>query len=530
MSRQWWGTGVVLAVGIAAAPVAMAQETARIDAIEAQMRQLQQELVRLRREAEARQSETRAARAEAQASRNEAQAARREAQRSAAAVAAAPAAPAAPAPAAAPASGGLTFPGGRPTFTSADGRFSAFVGARMHFDVGGYIRDERSTPNNRGIPNLDSFGQNLRRGRIYLGFRYNDFTFNITPEFGGSADGSPSLYEANANWNATRNITASIGYLKPLLTLADATSSNDHLFFERPAISTIATGISAGSGRAGAGVRYADDRIYASAYLTGNAYGANSATQGTPSQTGGVARITGRPYRDENIDVHLGISGSYAFDIRRTTANNAFGSNPVQTQTLTLNDRPGELRIDNAARLINTGAINADTASVFSPEFAMRFRNFFLQGEYTQIGVDQAQARGVLRPGLTFNGGYVEASWVMTGETRRYNPTSGAFVRPSPRQPFSLRDGTWGAWELSARYSVADLNSNVTRGRTQASTGGVYGGRQEAYGLGLSWYPNNNLRFLLGWNIVNVDRLDASGRTQIGQRFHTLALRTQLTF
>ena len=510
-----------LTAALLGAPQAAAQDSSRIDAVERQMRALQQELVRLRRDAVTRDAETRAAREAAE--KAEAQA--REAQRRIPAPAPAAAATTAAAP-----EGRVTFPGLRPTFTSADGRFSASVGARFQYDLGGYIRDGRSSPNNRGVPNLNSFGENLRRGRLYFNFRYDDFTINVTPDWGGSADGSPSLYEANFNWNPVRPLTISLGYLKPLLTLGDATSSADFLFLERPAISVIATGISAGSSRSAAGVRWADDLLHASAYLTGNTYGANATTQGTPDQTGVVARFAARPYKDTETDLHLGISGSYAFDLRRTTANNSFGSNPAISQTLNLNDRPGELRIDNSARLISTGAINADTAYVWSPEFAFRWRNFMVQGEYTRIGVDQSQARGVLRPGLQFEGGYVEASWVMTGEPHRYNPTTAAFTRPNPRHPFSLKEGTWGAWEVAARYSVADLNDHVTRGRNQSTTGGVYGGRQELFGLGLNWYPSNLLRFMLDWNIVNVDRLDTTGRTQIGQRFHTIGLRTQITF
>ena len=83
---------------------------------------------------------------------------------------------------------------------------------------------------------------------------------------------------------------------------------------------------------------------------------------------------------------------------------------------------------------------------------------------------------------------------------------------------------------MAVRYSVADPNDRVRRGVSQAVTGGVFGGRQEVIGTSLSWYPNNFLRFLLNWNIVNVDRLDAAGTTQIGQRFHTIGLRSQLQF
>jgi hypothetical protein len=32
-----------------------------------------------------------------------------------------------------------------------------------------------------------------------------------------------------------------------------------------------------------------------------------------------------------------------------------------------------------------------------------------------------------------------------------------------------------------------------------------------------NWYPNQQLRFMLGYDIINVDRLNASGATQVGQ-------------
>jgi phosphate-selective porin OprO/OprP len=299
-------------------------------------------------------------------------------------------------------------------------------------------------------------------------------------------------------------------------------SSNDFLFLERPSILEIARNLAAGDSRFSAGGRWAAERWFASAYLTGDSYGTNNTTlgnaQSTTGQTGGVLRIAGRPYADPDTDVHLGFTGSYAFDLRRTATG----------QSLQLRDRP-ELRIDQT-RLIDTGGLPAESAYSWGPEFGLRWRNFLLQGEYVRIGVNQAAAGAAPRPDLEFDGGYVEASWVMTGEPRRYSAASGAFGRPNPAHPFSLEGGGWGAWEAVARWSVADLNDRVTRGLPQAATGGVYGGRQEVIGTGLSWYPNTYLRFMLNWDIVNVDRLNAAGTTQIGQRFHTIALRSQLAF
>ena len=58
-------------------------------------------------------------------------------------------------------------------------------------------------------------------------------------------------------------------------------------------------------------------------------------------------------------------------------------------------------------------------------------------------------------------------------------------------------------------------------------TGGVYGGRQQIGAVALSWYPNDWLRFMLQFQHVNVDKLNAAGTTQIGQHFETLAARAQ---
>lgn len=518
-------------------PPAYAQNDPRLSAIEAQIKTLQAELAHVRRDLAASRIETRAAR-QARAAPEQpvrqppgrgpgaAQQARVNPPNGAGApvdanlpVQTSSVAPPSGTQTAAANPGGVSFPKGRPTFTSNDGRFSAAIGLQLHYDIGGEFT---GTNSNAQPPRLNSFGQNLRRARVPFVFKYDEFQVNLTPDFGSSPDGSPTLYEANINYLPKGTpLTATVGYFKPWYSLGDSMSSNDFLFLERPSIVEASRNVAAGDARSSAGVRWAEQRYFAAGYLTGASYASQSAALAQPQQTGGTLRFAGRAIASENTDLHLGFSGSSAFRIQRTASG----------QTLTIQDRP-ELRIDNN-RLVSTGALNASSAYTYGPEIGLRYRNFLVQGEYGRIGVNRANspnsAAGSM-PALEFDGGYVEGSWVMTGETRAYDTGEAAFGSPKPKQTLSLKDGHYGAFELVGRYSHLNLNDKVTRGIAQSVTGGVFGGEQNVYAVGLNWYPNDFLRFMLDYDIVNVDRLNTAGTTQIGRRFQSVGLRAQAAF
>ena len=219
-------------VGVCAAIIpsaASAQDAtaSRIDAIEREIRSLTGELKQLKNELGAAKQQLQQSRGEVQRSKEEARQAREaaaQAQQDAAraataetqatqAAAQAKAAAAAPPPAAIAAAKGIEvgFPGGRPTIATSDGRMSLAIGTQTQLDMGNYFQNPNS---NTQFPNLNS-GVNLRRGRIFFVAKFDDFTFNITPDFGGSPDGSntnQTLYEANLNYTGFKPITATVGY------------------------------------------------------------------------------------------------------------------------------------------------------------------------------------------------------------------------------------------------------------------------------------------------------------------------------
>ena len=142
-----------------------------------------------------------------------------------------------------------------------------------------------------------------------------------------------------------------------------------------------------------------------------------------------------------------------------------------------------------------------------------------------------------------FSGGYIEGSWTLTGEHRKYNPAAGAYLGIVPDEPFSPWGDQFGlgAFELAARFSTISLNDNFTPGVAPDKTSNaVGGGTQTIYTVGLNWYPNANMRFMFDYlhGDINKKFSTAAGGgiagtplgTPVGGTFDAVVLRTQFAF
>jgi phosphate-selective porin OprO/OprP len=139
----------------------------------------------------------------------------------------------------------------------------------------------------------------------------------------------------------------------------------------------------------------------------------------------------------------------------------------------------------------------------------------------------------------------VQGSWILTGETRPYDVANGAFQAPRPFTPFSSAGGL-GAWELALRFSRLDLDFHSGVPGTGASADAARGGVQDIWSFGVNWYINANVKVMLNWLHVDVDRLNPAGvgnllpfgpapatpplGVQIGQDLDIYGLRTQYSF
>jgi phosphate-selective porin OprO and OprP len=425
------------------------------------------------------------------------------------------------APAAAPVAGGprvTLSPNNRPGFASADGRNTIELTSRLHFDIADYLQVQPQSPTG---PHSLTSGVNARRARIgVLGKFLGDWNYTLIAEFGGSTDGAQTSNIENAyiSYNGFRPVAVDFGYLDVPFTLDEVTSSNDIMFIERAEIQNVVTNMAANDERAALGVRSNNDRYWAGAYLTGPVAGATH-TGSNMQQLGGTARASYQVLQGSNYSLHLGVDGEYVFTPRTSAA-------PI-TSALTLSDRP-ELRVDPTV-FLTTGLVPAKRAGAFGPEVAAGLGSAFFQGEYYHIFIDQSgQAAIAPTPRLNFDGYYLQASYVLTGESRRYIPTTGAYSGVRPARP--VGSGGWGAWEVAVRWSHIDLNSHETPGVAQAATGGVFGGRANGLALGVNWYVNNNIRFMLNYIHDDVNKLAANGVTPAGARIDAIAMRTQIAF
>ncbi len=392
-----------------------------------------------------------------------------------------------------------TFDNLRPTIKTGDGRFSMALRARAMFDTATFKQKNFGPGVITAEKDLGA-GSVVRRARFgFDGTAWRDFKYEFLWEFGGSGAEAAGLYQSSLTYAGIPNFSVTVGVFKPKFSFSENTSSNDIAIIERPGIvNTVVSGFGAGSSRRAIELQfqktnalYGGDNIMIAGAFTGDAVGT---AHGTDESSHILGRAAYRFYSDPDMDVQVGASGSRIMNVRG-------GTDSIQ-----LRERPN-IRVDGG-RLSDTAALPALGGYAFGFEGVARWRNVMLYGEWYKMGINRS-AVGV--PDPDFGGWYVEGSWILTGERKTYSPAGAVFNNPKVVVPVSYNSPGWGAWELTARYDVDDLN--FREGVVGAATpfGGVRGGRQEAITAGLNWYLNNNVRMLFNYIHVDIDRIHTTG-------------------
>jgi phosphate-selective porin OprO/OprP len=407
----------------------------------------------------------------------------------------------------------------RATIRTADNRFQLAFRGRFQFDSGLFFQDN-------DLPSYVTVGRDLRNGanfrRAQIGVEgrvYRDFNYEFVFDFGSSGtERAGQIYLLRVAYTGIPYFTINAGAIQPKFTLEDSTSSAEITFLERASIINALLDPFGGSdSRRGVELIYqrADlfrggDNLLISTALTGERIAAIKTDDEGSQLTG---RIAYRFHSDERSNYQIGLDAARILN--------------KPNGLLSFGDRP-ETRVDGT-QLVGFGfpgltpAVQAKTGWLYGAEAAMNYGSFYLGGEYYRYTLDRTD------PSLKdprFGGWYVQASYFLTGEMRPYIPASAAWGSPAVVSPFALDSGSWGSWEIKARYSNNNFDA-LTSDPFVANR--VLGGEQNIVTLGANWYLNRNLRWMFDYLIVDVDRHDAAGQ-QVGQDFSAFVNRLQFSF
>jgi phosphate-selective porin OprO/OprP len=443
----------------------------------------------------------------------------------------------------------VTLTNSRPTITAADGRSSIALRANVQLDSALYGESpDRALPadhrrgsvgagSNRETTGARDFSDGFlfRRARFGVeGSIARDFGYRLLLELGGSGTEGPTrINDAWIAYTGLAPFTFQIGAFAPPSNMDDGTTPEDIAFLERASASELSRTLGASDGRISVGAKANGARWMSSIALTTRTVNDPEVfdTQLAAVGRAGVLLATGDDY-----NLHLGASGTYVF----SPADQGASATPPR-RAIRFRDRP-EVRVDGT-RLIDTGAIDAAHASVLGVEFGANWKNFYLQGEHFWFDIERRAPAALADP--DFTGYYLQGSWVLTHENRRYNPVTGSFQNPRPKAPFSSAGG-FGAFELAARYSRMNLNFQEGLAGAAAGMDSVRGGDQKVLTFGINWYLNPNFKVMMNYLLIDVDRLNPAGPGNltpfgespatppsgvgVGQDLDVFALRTQYSF
>lgn len=365
------------------------------------------------------------------------------------------------------------------TFSSGDGQYQLKIGGWVQTDLAA-IDSSKSLQQAFG-KEQDGFG--FRSARIRLNGKLTDFVeWQAEYEFAGeNGTDTPSFYDTYVQFDGIPYLPGAagdlrIGHFREPFSLEELTSLRSLTFQER-SLNAVFNPVR------NIGIQWSDavfgaekqERLSYQVGLFKVADNWPSSNDSDDDQGWAVTgRVTGLPYYKGNGEqlLHLGLAYSH-----RNPDGAVLGWNARPESRL------AQFRYANADGTAPTPPLapfrlrdaRADNVDQFNLEAAFNYRSLLLQGEYTYAKVDTTFGGE-----RNFSGYYLQASYLLTGETHPYKNANGVFDRVRPKKNFGFKPGDgWGAWEVGARYSGVDLTD-----------GPVRGGKQSGYTVGVNWYIN----------------------------------------
>jgi len=356
------------------------------------------------------------------------------------------------------------------SYKSEDGNFKIKLKGRVHLDAATADDD---------VTKMDD-GKDLRRLRLgFSGSVMKDWTYSYN--YDSESDVGYRVKGAYIGYKGFDNVRLSVGNIQQPFSLEELTSSNHIPLMERSLANAFAPSYTIGALVKTWGKNWS----FAGGYFDDNLADRHNHNEGSHSL---AARVTFNPIDKKRYKIHLGASTIYR-DV---------GS----SQTVSYSSRPESYATD--AKLVSTGTLrDVDDIKTYGLEAALIKGSWLLQGEAMRAELSRKN-----KADPTFDGGYIQGGWIVTGENYRYSGKNGSFRQIKPKSKY-------GAVELTVRFSTIDLEDK-----------GVTGGEERNTTLGVNWHINQNLRIMV--NYVDADA--SPNRNGINETADILQMRIQAYF
>ena len=349
----------------------------------------------------------------------------------------------------------LTASDGRIEIASSDGANSLRLRGLVQAD-GRFYLDDANAAQDRFL---------LRRARLIFEGKFAErFNYVIQPEFAGS---TVSILDANVSTALTPSINVRFGRFKTPVGLEQLQSDPVAFFNERSIATNLAPNRDVGVELFGSVL---DKKLaYQLAVVNGVIDGGNSnpSSDNLEGDFTVAGRLFATPWANDKDSALKGLGFGIA-----ASAGNYEGA------------QLNAYRTDGQQTFFAYGATTvADgQATVISPQAYHYTGPFGLLAEY--FHADRKVNNGLgASDKLTNKAFNVSLGYVLTGEEASYRGVT-------PKANFKPSAGTWGAFEIVARYAHVDIDDDtfpLFAGATNAT-------EVNSYGLGLNWYLSKTVR------------------------------------
>lgn len=386
-------------------------------------------------------------------------------------------------------------------FKSADSNFVLRVRGYVQADGRFYLNDDANNGNDTFL---------LRRVRpVFEGTVFRDFDFRLMPDFGNGANSTNIIQDAYLEWKYWPFLKVRAGKYKPPVGLEMLQSDTDLLFAERGLPTDLVP-------QRDVGVQLSGDLLdgvisYAGGVFNGVVDG-GIADLDTFDSKDADARVWFQPFKKAGVEPLQGLGFGVAGTIG---SENGSLASPNLPSYKTTGQNTFFKYLGNTTNLTTTAIANGSRDRL-SPQASYYWGPVGVFGEY--VICEQEVMKGASSNRLRNQAWQVAGSWVVTGENASYKAVT-------PRQPFDLKKGGWGALELTARYGVLRIDKDAFPTYADPNKSA-----QEAreWGVGANWYLNRNVKLVLDYEQTAFNGGAAGGADRETER--VIFTRAQLQF